>query len=126
MGDDHSIRKPTLRDIEGSKGMTKPIQYAISIFRNRVKEQPNEYEDGERTPQKVQKLIEGDDAYFNVFKCRNGFRKELSQGLSFDVSSRRFKTPYARYKSPFDVSMNQEEINVSELESGNDTSDVPF
>ena len=126
MGDDHSIKKPTLRDIEGSKGMTKPIQYAISIFRNRVRENPDEYEDGDRTPQKVQKLLEGHAAYFNVFKCRNGFRKELSQGLDFDVNSRRFKTPYGRYNSPFEVKLNQDEINISELSEENKSANIPF
>jgi twinkle protein len=125
MGDDHATKKPTLRDIEGSKGMTKPIQYAISIFRNRVKENPAEFENGDQTPQKIENLITGSDAYFNVFKCRNGFRKELSQGLEFDVSSRRFRTPYGRFKSPFEVSMNQENITLAELED-QDTSDVPF
>ena len=125
MGDDHATKKPTLRDIEGSKGMTKPIQYAISIFRNRVKENPAEFENGDQTPQKIENLITGSDAYFNVFKCRNGFRKELSQGLDFEVSSRRFKTPYGRFNSPFEVKMNQENITLADLED-QDTSEVPY
>ena len=126
LAEDHSIRKPTLRDIEGSKGMTKPIQYAVSIFRNRVKEQPAEYSNGDRTSHFVQKLIDGYDAYFNVFKCRNGFRKELTQGLHFDVSSRLFRVPGSRYKSPYEIKLKQDEIKASDLEDENKSANIPF
>ena len=126
MGDDHAFKKPTLRDIEGSKGMTKPIQYAISVFRNRVKENPEEFYEGDRTPTKIENLINGYDAYFNVFKCRNGFRKEFSQGLNFDVSSRRFKTPGSAYKSPFKVEIAQDEIKVETLEKENEGVEIPW
>ena len=126
MGDDHAFKKPTLRDIEGSKGMTKPIQYAISVFRNRVKENPEEFYEGDRTPTKIENLINGYDAYFNVFKCRNGFRKEFSQGLNFDVSSRRFKTPGSAYKSPFKVEIAQDEIKVETLDKENEGVEIPW
>jgi len=114
MGEDHAWKKAGLRDIEGSKGMVKPIQYAIGVFRNRVKENPEEFDEGERTSQKIQNLMDGLDAYFTVFKCRNGFRKEFCQGLSFDVGSRRFKTPWTSYRCPFTVEIKQE-VMVDEL-----------
>lgn len=126
MGDDHAFRKAGLRDIEGSKGMVKPIQYAVGVFRNRVKENPHEFYEGDKTPQKIQNLIDGHDAYFNVFKCRNGFRKEFSQGLSFDIRSRRFKTPMSHFKSPFTVEVRQDTISVDEVEGNIDSVDIPF
>ena len=123
MGDDHSVKKATLRDVEGSKGMIKPVQYVLSLFRNRVKEHAEEYCEGENTSKRISDLIEGSDAYFSVLKCRNGFRKELIQGLDFDVDSRRFKIPHCNiFRKPFDVDLKQDDILGDDVADA----DVPF
>lgn len=116
MSDEHDTKQPTLRDIEGSKGMVKPIQYAISIFRNRVKEHPEEHENGDNTHARIRKLLDGHDAYFNVFKCRNGFRKEFSQGLEFHAASRRFRTTFGKFETPFKVEKEQAVADIKEEE----------
>jgi len=92
---------PARRDVEGSKGMVKPIQYGMTMFRNKVKEKPEEYEEGDRTPKRIKRLLEGHDVYLSIWKQRNGFREEFVQGLRYIKSSRWYCMPYERAASPF-------------------------
>lgn len=117
---------PSRRDVEGSKGMVKPIQFGITVFRNKVKEKPEEYDEEDRTPKKIQRLITGSDVYFSVWKQRNGFRAEFVQGLKYDRKARTYATEYANFVSPYALEQEQTQINVAQLEAENDTSDVPF
>ncbi len=116
---------PGRRDVEGSKGMVKPIQFGITVFRNKVKEKPEEYDEDDRTPKKIQRLITGADVYFSVWKQRNGFRAEFVQGLRYNRSARTYATEYANFVSPYELKQEQIEVTIKDLED-NDTSDVPF
>jgi twinkle protein len=116
---------PGRRDVEGSKGMVKPIQYGITVFRNKVKEKPEEYDEDDRTPKKIQRLIVGSDVYFSVWKQRNGFRAEFVQGLKYNRSARTYATEYANFVSPYELKQEQTEVTITELED-QDTSDIPF
>jgi twinkle protein len=116
---------PGRRDVEGSKGMVKPIQYGITVFRNKVKEKPEEYDEDDRTPKKIQRLIVGADVYFSVWKQRNGFRAEFVQGLKYNRSARTYATEYANFVSPYELKQEQTEVTIKELED-QDTSEVPF
>lgn len=106
--------------------MVKPIQFGITVFRNKVKEKPEEYDEEDRTPKKIQRLITGSDVYFSVWKQRNGFRAEFVQGLKYDRKARTYATEYANFVSPYALEQEQTQINVAQLEAENDTSDVPF
>ena len=117
---------PGRRDVEGSKGMVKPIQYGVTVFRNKVKEKPEEYEDGDRTPQKIERLINGSDVYFSVWKQRNGFRSEFVHGLKYNSKSRTYATEYANFISPHELKQEQTEIKASDLEDENKSANIPF
>jgi twinkle protein len=117
---------PGRRDVEGSKGMVKPIQYGLTMFRNKVKEKPEEYDDGDRTPKKIERLIDGSDTYFSVWKQRNGFRSEFVQGLRYDRNARVYAMQYeGGFRSPYPLQQEQTEVTIADLED-QDTSDVPF
>lgn len=116
---------PGRRDVEGSKGMVKPIQYGLTVFRNKVKEKPEEYDEEDRTPKKIQRLIEGSDVYFSVWKQRNGFREEFVQGLKYDKKARIYATEYTRFESPYPLKQEQP-IMIGDVEGNIDSSDIPF
>jgi len=105
---------PSRRDVEGSKGMIKPIQYGATVFRNKVKEKPEEYDEEDRTPKKIQRLIDGSDVYFSVWKQRNGFREEFVHGLKYDKKARIYAQEYTGFSSPYPIEQKQE-VMVDEL-----------
>jgi hypothetical protein len=116
---------PGRRDVEGSKGMVKPIQFGVTVFRNKVKEKPEEYDEDDRTPKKIQRLIDGSDVYFSVWKQRNGFRSEFVQGLKYDRKARTYATEYSNFVSPYELKQEQIETTIDELEA-QDTTEVPY
>lgn len=107
MGDGCEWKIPARRDVEGSKGMVKPIQYGLTVFRNKVKEKPQEYDEGDNTRQSIKRLIDGEDVYFSVWKQRNGFREEFIQGLKYNKASRTYALPYENFSSPFPIEQKQ-------------------
>lgn len=115
---------PGRRDVEGSKGMVKPIQYGVTVFRNKVKEKPEEYDEDDKTPKKIQRLIDGSDVYFSVWKQRNGFRSEFVQGLKYDRNARIYAAEFSRFESPYPIKQEQEEI--LDTATAEDTENIPF
>jgi twinkle protein len=112
MGDGCEWKIPARRDVEGSKGMVKPIQYGLTIFRNKVKEKPEEYDEGDNTRKSIKRLMDGDDVYFSVWKQRNGFREEFVQGLKYNKRSRTYALPYGRFESPLPLQVVQAEVEI--------------
>lgn len=125
MGDGSEWKIPARRDVEGSKGMVKPIQYGLTVFRNKVKEKPEEYDEGDQTRKSIKRLMEGEDVYFSCWKQRNGFREEFVQGLRYNKRARQYCLPYGHFESPFPVDIVQEEHNLGDIE-GNNEIDAPF
>lgn len=110
MSSDSETHIPARRDVEGSKGMVKPIQYGMTMFRNKVKEKPDEYDEGDRTIKRVKRLLEGEDVYLSIWKQRNGFREEFIQGLKYCKKARWYSMPYEKFKSPFPSEGKQVEL----------------
>lgn len=106
---DTETRIPGRADVEGSKGMVKVVQNGITIFRNKVKEKADEYDEGDKTPKRIKRFLEGSDAYISCWKQRNGFREEFVHELKFDKRMRRFATTFGRFEAPF-VPQKEEEI----------------
>jgi twinkle protein len=101
--DSSETRIPRKNGVEGSKGMVKPVQNVITIFRNKVLENPAEYEDGDKTPKRVKMLLDGSNTYFDVSKQRKGFREEFTCAVHFDKDSRRYSMPFIRAKPIIEI-----------------------
>lgn len=110
MGNDCDWKIPGRRDVEGDKGMVKPLQYGISIFRNKVKEKPDEFDEGSDTSKRIQKLLDGEDAYISIWKQRNGFREEFIQGLRFHKSARWYALPFEKFSSPLPIYPSEQKV----------------
>ena len=96
--DGGSYRIPMEDDIEGSKGLIKPVHNSLCIWRNTPKEDAKNDPDsvvdrfGNPDPEKVERLLKQPDAYLLCYKQRQGHRRRFKEGLWFNFKSRRFRT----------------------------------
>jgi len=108
-GDQSDHRIPRIDDIEGSKGMIKPVQNVLTMWRNKPKEDALEDPEsvvnakGEHDAKKVDRLRAQPDAYIVCQKQRNGHRRCFKRGLWFDFRSRRFRLEESRIEQPVEA-----------------------
>ncbi len=90
---------PNMSDLEGSGGPAKAFDNIVTVWRNNIKNHPDDYDSGDRTGPKIKRLLEGPDGIMRISKQR-ATGDLFDENLWFDKISGTFHTDFTPRWTP--------------------------